>query len=170
MGTDCNHSALSRGEAWGHRGLVELTPYHPPQGIELPVMRPEVPPWLLPPGRCLSGGQRCPASLPVAPASGDGPRLTADVGAMAGMVGASRRAVPNLGASGFGIPRSKGAMQQLGDRVSEAIVPQYDALGVDKARPGQLVELYTTCPTRRRHTPQLVQRRSGTVAVSRPVL
>jgi Transposase IS66 family len=48
---------------------------------------------------------------------------------MPGMVGASRRAVPDLGASGFGIPRSKGAMQQLGHRVSEAIVPQYDALG-----------------------------------------
>ena len=100
VGTDCNHSALSRGGAWGHRGLVELTPYHPPQGIELPVMLPEVPPWLLPPGRCLSGGQRCPASLPVAPASGDGPRLTADVGAMAGMVGASRRAVPRSGRLG----------------------------------------------------------------------
>ena len=55
-------------------------------------------------------------------------------------------------------------------RIVRLVRPNVVIYNVDKARPGQLVELYTTCPTRRRHTPQLVQRRSGTVAVSRPVL
>jgi transposase len=87
----------------GHRGLAELTPYHTHQVIELPVIRPDVTHWLLHQGRCLSCGTLCKASLPVEHASGYGPRLTAYVGEMAGIVGASRSAVQDLCASMFGI-------------------------------------------------------------------
>lgn len=115
--------------ACGQGGMVELTPYHRHQVIELPVIRPDVTHWLLYQGRCLSCGKRCTASLPVAQASGYGPRLTAYVGEMAGMVGASRSAVQALCASVFGIPLSTGAIQKLVDRVGAAIGPHYDMIG-----------------------------------------
>jgi transposase len=89
-------------------------------------MRPEVTHWLLHQGRCLACGALCKASLPAEHASGYGPRLTAYVGEMAGMVGASRSAVQDLCASVLGIPLSKGAMQKLVDRASAAIVPHYN--------------------------------------------
>jgi transposase len=108
---------------------VEFSPYHTHQVIELPVIRPDVTHWLLHQGRCLACGTLCKASLPAEHASGYGPRLTAYVGEIAGMVGASRSAVQELCASVFGIPLSKGAIQKLVDRVSAAIVPHYDAIG-----------------------------------------
>jgi transposase len=51
------------------------------------------------------------------------------VGELAGIVGASRSAVQDLCASVFGIPLSKGAIQKMVDRVSEAIMPHYTAIG-----------------------------------------
>ena len=115
--------------ACGQRALGELIRYHTHQVIELPVIHPEVRHWLLYQGRCLSCGTLCKASLPAAHASGYGPRLTAYVGEMAGIVGASRSAVQALCASVFGIPLSTGAIQKLVDRVSEAMVPHYMAIG-----------------------------------------
>src|SRR5262244_2130159 len=91
-------------------------------------MRPEVTHWRLHQGRCLACGTLCKAALPSEHASGYGPRLTGCVGEMAGIVGASRSAVQDLCASVFGIPLSKGAIQKLVDRVSEAIVPHYTAI------------------------------------------
>jgi transposase len=49
------------------------------------------------------------------------------------MVGASRSAVQALGASVFGIPLSRGAIQKVVERVSEAILPHYNTIG-DVAR------------------------------------
>jgi len=113
----------------GQLGFAELLPYHTHQVIEWPVIRPTVTHWRLHHGRCLSCGTRCKASLPVDQASGDGPRLTAFVGEMAGIVSTSRSAVPDLCASVFSIPLSKGAIQKMVDRVSEAIVPHYALIG-----------------------------------------
>jgi transposase len=113
----------------GHQGLVELAPYHTHQVIELPGIRPEVTHWLLHQGRCRSCGTLCKATVPVDQISGYGPRLTGFVGEMAGIVGASRSAVQDLCASVFGIPLSKGAIQKMVDRVSEAILPHYTAIG-----------------------------------------
>jgi len=48
---------------------------------------------------------------------------------MAGIVSTSRSAVQDLCASVFSIPFSKGAIQKMVDRVSEAIVPHYDLIG-----------------------------------------
>jgi transposase len=113
----------------GHRGLVELTPYHTHQVIELPCIRPDVTHWLLHQGQCPSCGKLCEATVPPDQVSGYGPRLTGFVGEMAGIVGASRSAVQDLCSSVFGIPLSKGAIQKLVDRVSEAIMPHYTAIG-----------------------------------------
>jgi transposase len=115
--------------ACGQRGLADLILYHTHQVIELPVMRPDVTHWLLHQGQCRSCGKRCKATVPTDQGSGYGPRLTGFVGEMAGIVGASRSAVQDLCTSVFGISLSKGAIQKMVDRVSEAIGPHYTAIG-----------------------------------------
>ena len=89
--------------ACGHRELSEMSLYHTHQGIELPMIRPEVTHWLLHQGRCLSCGTLCKATLPADRKSGYGPRLTGFIGEMAGIVGASRSAIQDLCASVFGM-------------------------------------------------------------------
>jgi len=115
--------------ACGHREFAEVTLSHTHQVIELPGMRPEVTHWMLYQGPCLACGTRCKASLPAEYARGYGPRLTGCMGAMAGIVGASRSAVQDLCASGFSIALRKGALQNMVDRVSEAIGPHDTASG-----------------------------------------
>jgi transposase len=122
-------SVLPEACACGQRGLAEVTWYHTHQVIALPVIRPEVTHWRLHPGRCLACGTLCKASLPSEHTSRYGPRLTGFVGEIAGMVGVSRSAVQDLCASVFGIPLSKGTIQKIVDRVSEAILPHYTAIG-----------------------------------------
>jgi hypothetical protein len=56
--------------ARGPRGFSEVPLYHTHQVLACPVMRPAVPHWRLPPGRCVSCGTLCTASLPSEPASG----------------------------------------------------------------------------------------------------
>jgi transposase len=121
------------GHAQVLRELVELTPYHTHQVIALPVIPPDVTHWLLHQGQCRACGKLCRATVPPDQVSSYGPRLTGFVGEMAGIVGASRSAVQDLCTSVFGIPLSKGVIQKLVDRVSEALVPHYTAIG-DVAR------------------------------------
>lgn len=113
----------------GHSDFADLMPYHTHQVIELPVIRPEVTHWQLHQGWCLSCDTLCKATMPVEHGSGYGSRITSFVGEMTGIVGASRSAVQDLGASLCGIPLSKGAIQKMVDRVSEAILPHYTAIG-----------------------------------------
>jgi transposase len=108
---------------------VELALYHTHQVIELPIIHPDVTHWLLHQGRCLACGTLCKAPVPADQVSGYGPRLTGCVGELAGIVGASRSAVQDLCISVCGISLSKGAIQKMVDRVSEAIVPHYTAIG-----------------------------------------
>jgi transposase len=53
-----------QGCACGHRGLVELSPYHTHQVIELPGMRPDVTHWRLHQGQCRACGTLCKAIVP----------------------------------------------------------------------------------------------------------
>src|SRR5262249_239665 len=117
------------GGGCGHREFAELSPYRTPQAIALPVIRPEVTHWIPHQGRCLACGTLCTAPLPASQVRGYGPRLPGFVGEMAGIVGASRSAGQALCTSVCGIPLSKGAIQKMVDRVSEAIVPYYNAIG-----------------------------------------
>ena len=113
----------------GQSVFADLKLYHTHQVIELPVIRPEVTHWRLHYGWCLSCGKQCKAAMPAEHVSGYGPRLTGFVGELAGMVGASRSAVQDLCASVFSMALSKGAIQKMVDRVSEALVPHYTAIG-----------------------------------------
>lgn len=113
-----------------------MSAYHTHQVIELPVIRPDVTHWRLHQGQCGSCGKTCKSSLPPDQTTGYGPRLTAFVGEMSGIVSVSRSAVQDLCASIFSIPLSKGAIQKMGNRVSEALVPHYEAIGrVARAAP-----------------------------------
>jgi transposase len=113
----------------GQSRVITLTSYHTHQVIELPVIRPEVTHWRLHQGQCGSCGKLHKASLPPDQTTGYGPRLTAFVGEMSGIVSVSRSALQDLCASVFSIPLSKGAIQKMVNRVSVALVPHYDAIG-----------------------------------------
>jgi transposase len=113
----------------GQSGVTILTAYRTHQVIELPVIRPEVTHWRLHQGQCGGCGKLHKASLPPDQTTGYGPRLTAFVGEMSGIVSVSRSAVQDLCASVFRIPLSKGAIQKMINRVSEALVPHYEAIG-----------------------------------------
>jgi transposase len=116
--------------------MTTLRPYPTHQVIELPVIRPEVTHWRLHQGQCGACGKTRKASLPPDQTTGFGPRLTAFVGEMSGIVSVSRSAVQDLCASVFSIPLSKGAIQKRVNRVSEALVPHYEAIGrVARAAP-----------------------------------
>jgi transposase len=116
--------------------VIALTAYHTHQVIELPEIRPEVTHWRLHQGQCPSCGKVHKASLPLDQTTGFGPRLTAFVGEMSGIVNVSRSAVQELCASVFSIPLSKGAIQKMVNRVSEALIPHYEAIGrVARAAP-----------------------------------
>jgi transposase len=82
------------GCACGHAGCADLSPSHTPQGIAVPVMPPDVTHGLLHHGRWCLCGPLGKASLPAAQGSGEGPLLTSCIGELAGIVGASRSAVP----------------------------------------------------------------------------
>jgi len=116
--------------------VMALTAYLTHQVIELPEIRPEVTHWRLHQGQCPSCGKLHKASLPPDQTTGFGPRLTAFVGEMSGIVSVSRSAVQDLCASVFSIPLSKGAIQKMVNRVSETLVPHYEAIGrVARAAP-----------------------------------
>lgn len=120
----------------GHSSVSNLTTYQTHQAIELPVIRPVVTHWRLHQGQCGACGKLHKASLPPDQTTGFGPRLTAFVGEMSGIVNVSRSAVQDLCASVFSIPLSKGAIQKMINRVSEALVPHYEAIGrVARAAP-----------------------------------
>jgi transposase len=113
----------------GHSEVTTLAAYHTHQVIELPVIRPEVIHWRLHQGQCSSCGKMRKAALPTDQTTGYGPRLTAFVGEMSGIVSISRSAVQDVCASVFSIPLSKGAIQKMVNRVSEALMPHYEAIG-----------------------------------------
>jgi transposase len=80
----------------GHAEMTTLIAYQTHQVIELPVIRPEVIHWRLHQGQCGSCGKLRKASLPADQTTGFGPRLTAFVGEMSGVVSISRSAVQSL--------------------------------------------------------------------------
>jgi transposase len=80
-------------------------------------------------GVCTCCGKRNKARIPEGHETGFGPRLTAFVGEVAGMMGDSRSAVKALLASVWKLDVSLGAIQKMIDRVSKALVPHYEAIG-----------------------------------------
>jgi transposase len=113
----------------GHSELTETKPFHTHQVIEFPEIRMEVTHFVLQQGRCPKCGTLQKANLPIEHQSGYGPRMTALIGEIAGTHANSRSTIQDFCASVLRIPISKGAIQKVIDRVSEAIKPHYEAIG-----------------------------------------
>jgi hypothetical protein len=108
---------------------MRAAPPRPQPGSERLVMRPEGPHWRRHQGQCRSCGKRGQATVPADQVSGYGPRLTGGIGERAGRVGVRRRAVHALCAAVCAVPRSQGALQKMGARVSAASRPHSTASG-----------------------------------------
>jgi transposase len=113
----------------GGRRFRQLSAFYTHQQIDLPEIRMEVRHFVLYGGRCCRCSKRSKARLSVEHRAGYGPRLTALIGEVAGIQGNSRATIQEFCSSVLGVPISKGAIQKVIRRVSEAIKPHYEAIG-----------------------------------------
>lgn len=110
--------------------------YYTHQVIELPEIKPNVHHFILHRGRCQGCGEMVKALLPHEVRSGFGPYLSALIVDLLAFHGTSRRAIQDFLYSAFGVPISQGAIQNVVDRVNQAIAPHYEAIGaVARAAP-----------------------------------
>lgn len=79
-------------------------------------------------GTCAGCGKHLKAQVPTEHQAGYGPRLTALIGELAGMHRTPWRLVQDFCHSVLHIPMSLGAVQQVINRASQAIVPHYEAI------------------------------------------
>jgi len=112
----------------GHGELVSLAPYDTHQVVELPPIEMDIEHFILHQGTCRGCGRTLKAQGPSEHQAGYGPRLTALIGALAGMHRPSRRLIQDFCHSVLNIPRSLGAVQKSIDRVSHALLPHYEAM------------------------------------------
>lgn len=119
--------------AGGQQEVPTTPPYYTHQVIELPEIQMTVTHVVLHEGPCPGCGRLLTAELPAEDRYGYGPRLPALIGELSGGQRGSRRAVPAFCPSVLGGPISRGAMQRVVERVSEAITPHYEAIA-GKAR------------------------------------
>jgi len=113
----------------GNTYFPQTSPYHTHQRIELPEIKMDVIHFILHESTCRVCGKLNKGSLPTEYQSGYGPRLSGLIGEMAGNQGNSRSTVRDFCMSVLGFPISKGSVQKVIDRVSEAIKPHYEAIG-----------------------------------------
>jgi transposase len=123
--------------ACGQQEFPTTTPYYTHQVIELPEIQMTVTHVVLHEGHCPGCGRLLKAELPAEYRYGYGPRLTALIGELSGSQRGSRSAVQEFCTSVLGVPISRGAIQRVVDRVSEAITPHYEAIA-GKARSTQV--------------------------------
>jgi transposase len=121
----------------GQQEFPETTPCHTHQVIELPEIQMAVTHVVLHETRCPRCGRLIKAELPAAYRYGYGPRLTALIGELSGSQRGSRSAVQEFCTSVLGVPISRGAIQRVVDRVSDAVKPHYEAIA-GKARSTQV--------------------------------
>jgi transposase len=119
--------------ACGQREFPATTPYHTHQVIELPEIQMAVKHFVMHKTRCPRCGRLLKAPLPEEYRYGYGPRLTALIGELSGSQRDSRSMVQEFCTSVLGVPISRGAIQRVVERVSDAIAPHYEAIA-DKAR------------------------------------
>jgi transposase len=101
--------------------------------IELPEIHMQVTHVILHEARCPQCDRLLKAPLPEQYRYGYGPRLTALIGELSGNQRGSRSMVQEFCTSVLGVPISRGAIQRVVERVSEAIRPHYEAIA-EKAR------------------------------------
>ena len=112
----------------GQREFPETLPYHTQQVIELPEIAMQVTHVVLPEARCPQCGSVIKAPLPADHHYRYGPRLTALIGELTGPQRDSRSAVQAFCTSVLGVSISRGAIQCVVDRVSDAITPPSDGV------------------------------------------
>ena len=105
-----------------------MEPFFTHQQIELPKINMDVIHYILHKGRCLDCGKTVKAALPNCYQPGFGPRLTALIAEMSGILGDAREPVQRFCQSVLGFHISIGAIQKLIDRSSKAIEPIYDEI------------------------------------------
>jgi transposase len=112
----------------GHGALVSLAPSSPHQVIELPPIKMDIAHCLLQQGACRGCGRTLNAQGPSEHQAGDGPRLTALIGALPGMHRPSRRLIHDFCHAVLRMPMRLGAVEKSIDRVSHALVPHEEAM------------------------------------------
>jgi transposase len=112
----------------GNKDFPETEPFYTHQEIELPKIEMDVCHYILHQGQCPCCGKLNKAQIPKGHQTGYGPRLSAFIGEVSGIQGNSRSTVKEFCSSVLGIPISKGAVQKVIDRVSQAIKPHYEAI------------------------------------------
>jgi transposase len=118
----------------GQREFRATTPYHTHQVIELPEIQMAVKHLVVHETRCPRCGRLLKAELPAEYRYGYGPRLTALIGELSGSQRDSRSTVQEFCRSVLGVPISRGAIQRAVDRVSDAIIPHYEAIAEQARR------------------------------------
>lgn len=112
----------------GGDGFADEKPYYTHQHIELPEIVMEVKHFVLYEGKCASCGRICRGVIPEGFQVGYGPRLTALVGELSSSQRSSRSAVKEFLQSVLRVSISSGGIQRCVDRVSQAILPYYEAI------------------------------------------
>ena len=106
-----------------------MEPFYTHQIIELPEIKMDVAHYVLHKTKCNQCGRMAKAKLPNHLRCGYGPRLTALMAEMSGVMGCSKETVQTFCASALGFHISIGAIQNAIDRASAVIKPIYDAIG-----------------------------------------
>lgn len=112
----------------GGTDLADKGTYHTHQVIELPIIEMEITHFHLHEEQCKDCLKVWKAPVPPEHSAGYGPRLSAMIGETSGIQGNSRETVQSFCGSVLGFHISIGAIQNVVDRVSEAIVPHYDRI------------------------------------------
>jgi transposase len=118
--------------ACGGTDIEDGKVYYVHQQVELPEIKPDVTHHCLHEGTCTRCGRIVQASrdqIPAVERYGFGPRMTAFVALLAGVLGASRREIQRLLADVFEVPVSLGGIQKDVDRASQAVEPHHEAIG-----------------------------------------
>lgn len=134
------HYRPERCTGCGGTHFADLRVYYTHQQVELPEIKPDVSHHCLHEGTCTTCGrtvQACRSQIAPGDRPGFGPRMTAFVALMAGVLGASRREIQRLVSDVFEVPASLGGIQKSIDRSSDAVEPHHDAIG-DIARASEV--------------------------------
>ncbi len=106
-----------------------MKPFYTHQHIELPEMKMNVTHYVLHKCQCKNCGKTIKAKLPKENQVGYGPRLSALIAELSGIEGSSRLTVQDFCQSVLNFPISTGAIQNVIDRMSDALKPAYDRIG-----------------------------------------
>ena len=112
----------------GHHEFTNHKPYYTHQHIELPEIEMQITHFVLQEGECTACGRIGKGVAPEGFQVGYGPRLTGLIGELSGSQRGSRGAVKAFCQSVLRIPISCGGIQRCVDRVSQAILPYYEAM------------------------------------------